>query len=133
MKREGNSLVQIEHKDRHIEIRYFVKARDKRYLCWVIPTPEARDLAQWWNRGGMRLLPRDLPVTDCRAGFVAVSISSLKRVDVRGIDPRGRLSMLGHSLPSAAVALLTETLNCRDTSRPNIRKKGSRSCSRKSS
>jgi hypothetical protein len=70
MKHEGNSLVHIEHKDRHIEIQYFLKPRDRRYLCRGIPTHQAGDLGQWWNRGGMHLRTRDLPLTDCRFGSV---------------------------------------------------------------
>jgi hypothetical protein len=82
MKHEGNSLVHIEHKDRHIETKYFLRPRARRYLCWVIPTHQARDLGQWWNSSGMHLRTRDLPVSDCRFGSVAVQMCTSKRVDV---------------------------------------------------
>jgi len=133
MKHEIRPLVQIERKDGRTEIRCFEEPRDERYLCWVMPTQEAEDLARWWNDGGAGLRAGDLPLAACRCRSVAVSAHTMSRIEVRSLDSRGRPSMIGYSLPRAVVAALAATPICGEASKPNVGKKGSRVCSRRSS
>ncbi|HSV99015.1 MAG TPA: hypothetical protein VLI39_02515 [Sedimentisphaerales bacterium] len=133
MKHDARSPIQIEHKDGRVEIRCFERPEDERYLCWVMPTQEAEDLARWWNDGGVDLRAGDLPVADCRCRSVAVSAHTVNRIEVRSLDPQGRPSMIGYSLPRNAVAALAAALSRGEASKPNAGKKGSRICSRKSS
>lgn len=133
MKRDTRFSVRIERKNGCIELCCFAKPCDERYLCWVMPTQEAEDLARWWDCGGADLVAGDLPVADCRCRSVAVSAHTMNRIEVRGLDSRGRPSMIGYSLPRDAVAALAAALSRGEASRPNAGKKGSRVCSRKSS
>ena len=133
MKHDTRSSIQIERKDECIEIRCFERPCDERYLCWVMPTQEAEDLAGWWNDGGADLRAGDLPVATCRCGSVAVSAHTVNRIEIRSLDPQGRPSMIGYSLPRNAVAALAAALSRKEASKPNAGKKGSRICSKKSS
>jgi hypothetical protein len=133
MKHEIQPLVQIERKDECIEVRCFERPDDERYLCWVMPTQEAEDLARWWNDGGANLGAGDLGVTTCRCGSVAVSAHTVNRIEIRSLDPQGRPSMIGYSLPRNAVAALAAALSRKEASKPNTGKKGSRICFKKSS
>jgi hypothetical protein len=133
MTHDARSPIQIEHKDGRVEIRCFERPDDERYLYWVMPTQEAEDLARWWNDGGADLHAGNLPLADCRCGSVAVSAHTLNRIEVRSLDSRGRPSMIGYSLPRDAVTALAAALSRGEASKPNAGKKGSRSCSRKSS
>ena len=101
MRHDVGSLVQVEATNGYMEIPFFEWLRDERYLCWVIPTPEAEHLTRWWNTTGRRLCARDLPITRCHCGSVAVSACVMTRVDVRAVYSRGRLAMImiGYSLP----------------------------------
>lgn len=119
MKREAESLVQIDRKEGCIEIRYRERSCDERYLSWVIPTPHAENLARWWDGEGRRLRTTDLPVIDLRCGSVTISMTVANRIDVRGLDSRGRPDMIGCSLPREAVSALSEILNRAETSMPN--------------
>lgn len=89
-----------------LELRYFETRSSNRFLSWKLDLDEARDLARWWTSHGERILPRDLPIRQIRAGGVLISMFALGFLDARGLDKLGRPKMHGYSLPREVVELL---------------------------
>ena len=90
-----------------VELRYFDQSKSSGYLSWEMPISEATDLARWWEKEGMHLRKRQLPVIGHKFGNILISILTHARVDMRGFDLYGGLKTLGYSLPIKVVECLS--------------------------
>lgn len=95
-----------------LEVRFYDQPSVSHYRSWRMPLEEAMDLAHWWLAHGANLAPHQLPV-HVRAGCVAVSMTSINGIEVRGFDRHGRPKWLGASFPREVVEALVSRLGKR--------------------
>ena len=77
------------------------------YFSWKMPVNEANDLVRWWEKEGMQIRKRQLPVVEHKFKSVLISMFTHASVDIRGFDQYGVLKLLGYSLPRKVVECLS--------------------------
>ena len=107
----NNQTALFQHRNNHIEIRWYEQADNTSYYSWKLTKQEIEDILSWWIHSGISLENEKLPIKDYRYKNISISMNTMTTISIRGFDGYGQLKQIGASFPFELIKNI-ETILC---------------------